>query len=95
MVVTVLSACGKGKDNNGNTGKDGRISICMYMWDRSMFKEFSPWLEQKFPDIDFTFIQSYNTMEYTRICLLAERTYPTLLPVVSSPLMMRHLWLTI
>ena len=36
----------------------------MYMWDRSMFKEFTPWLEQKFPEIDFTFVQSYNSMEY-------------------------------
>ena len=36
----------------------------MYMWDRSMFKEFTPWLEQKFPEIEFTFVQSYNSMEY-------------------------------
>lgn len=49
---------------NNQAGKDGKISISMYMWDRSMFKEFTPWLEQKFPDIEFTFIQSYNTMEY-------------------------------
>ncbi len=43
---------------------DGRISISMYMWDRSMFKMLTPWLEQKFPEIDFTFVQSYSTIDY-------------------------------
>ena len=41
-----------------------RISIELYCYDRSMFKELTPWLEEKFPNIDFTFVQSYNTMEY-------------------------------
>ena len=53
-----------GSDTAKTTTKDGKIQISMYMWDRSMFKELSPWLEQKFPDIEFTFIQSYNTMDY-------------------------------
>ena len=58
MAVTMFAGCGSRKDNAG------KITISMYMYDRSMFKEFTPWLEQKFPDIEFTFIQSYNTMEY-------------------------------
>lgn len=44
--------------------KDDRISISLNAWDRSMFKELTPWLEEKFPEINFTFIQSFNTMEY-------------------------------
>ena len=64
MAVTTLAGCGNPEGNAANGGKDGKISITMYMWDRSMFKEFTPWLEQKFPDINFTFIQSYNTIEY-------------------------------
>ncbi|MGN1351147.1 MAG: extracellular solute-binding protein [Anaerovoracaceae bacterium] len=64
MTVTMLAGCGNQNGSTDNKEQDGRISISMYMWDRSMFKEFTPWLEQKFPDIDFTFIQSYNTMEY-------------------------------
>ena len=39
MSATVLTSCAgrnAAKDNNG------RISISMYMWDRSMFKELSP-----------------------------------------------------
>lgn len=62
MILTTFAGCEMRKNNQA--GKDGKISISMYMWDRSMFKEFTPWLEQKFPDIEFTFIQSYNTMEY-------------------------------
>lgn len=64
MAVTMLAGCGSQKKNTGQTGKDDKISISMYMWDRAMFKELSPWLEQKFPDIEFTFVQSYNTMDY-------------------------------
>lgn len=62
MAVCTLSGCSG--QNDAQESNDGRISISMYMWDRSMFKELSPWLEQKFPDIDFTFVQGYNTMEY-------------------------------
>lgn len=59
MAVTMLAGCTSPKEVD-----DGKISISMYVWDRFMFKEFTPWLEQKFPDIEFTFIQSYNTMDY-------------------------------
>lgn len=41
-----------------------------------MFKELSPWLEQKFPDIDFTFVQSYNTMEYYKDLLARGEAMP-------------------
>ena len=59
MAAALLTGCADQQDGN-----DGRIAISMYMWDRSMFKEFTPWLEQKFPEIEFTFVQSYNSMEY-------------------------------
>ena len=58
MAVTMFSGCA------GKTENDGKVSISMYVCDRSMFKELTPWLEEKFPDIDFTFVQSFNTMEY-------------------------------
>lgn len=64
---------------NNQAGKDGKISISMYMWDRSMFKEFTPWLEQKFPDIEFTFIQSYNTMEYYKDLLARGEDMPDII----------------
>lgn len=58
MAVTMFSGC------TGKTENDGKVSISMYMCDRSMFKELTPWLEEEFPEIDFTFVQSFNTMEY-------------------------------
>lgn len=60
MVMTVFTGCAGKSDK----AKDEKISIRFYAWDRSMFKEFTPWLEEKFPDIEFTFVQSYNTMDY-------------------------------
>lgn len=64
LAATLLIGCADMRDHAGQDEKDGRIAISMYMWDRSMFKEFTPWLEQKFPEINFTFVQSYNSMEY-------------------------------
>ena len=51
----------------------------MYMWDRSMFKELSPWLEEKFPNIDFTFIQSFNSMEYYKDLMARGETMPDII----------------
>ena len=64
LAAALLTGCADMRDHAGQDEKDGRIAISMYMWDRSMFKEFTPWLEQKFPEIDFTFVQSYNSMDY-------------------------------
>lgn len=57
-IVSTLSGCAGTKQE--------RISIDMYMWDRAMFKELTPWLQETFPQYDFNFIQGYNTMEYYR-----------------------------
>ena len=57
MALLLLAGCAGQKAADTSAGepeKDGRIGITMYMWDRSMSKELSPWLEQKFPEIDFT-----------------------------------------
>ena len=52
--ATLLASCA-GQQNTVNQPQNGRkngnIAISRYMWDRSMFKELTPWLEQKFPDI--------------------------------------------
>ena len=40
------------------------MEITMYLWDKSMTREFTPWLEEQFPDIDFTFVIGYNSMDY-------------------------------
>ena len=82
MILSLLAGC-TGQQNTDTpaeqSGKDDRISITMYMWDRSMFKELTPWLEQKFPDIDFTFVQSYNTMEYYKDLLARGEPIPDII----------------
>ena len=79
MAATLLSGCA-GQQNTAKQpekgGENGNIAISMYMWDRSMFKELTPWLEEKFPDIEFTFIQSYNTMEYYKDLLARGEDLP-------------------
>ena len=40
------------------------VEITMYLWDKSMTKELTPWLEKQFPEINFTFVVGYNTMAY-------------------------------
>ena len=75
MASTLLAGCG-GQQNTAQQPEQDKIAISMYMWDRSMFKELTPWLEQKFPDIEFTFIQSYNTMEYYKDLLARGEDIP-------------------
>ena len=79
VAATMLAGCGSQQNTAIQPVKDDRISISMYMWDRSMFKELSPWLEEKFPDIDFTFIQSYNTMEYYKDLLTRGEEMPDII----------------
>ena len=78
MVLTLLAGFVPTADTAQAAGGD-RISISMYMWDRSMFKELSPWLEERFPNIDFTFIQSYNTMEYYKDLLARGEEIPDII----------------
>ena len=73
MAVTLLGGCAGQPETSG---EDGKIAISMYLWDRSLFKELTPWLEEKFPDIEFTFVQSYNTMEYYKDLLARGESIP-------------------
>ncbi|MGN0733635.1 MAG: 5'-nucleotidase C-terminal domain-containing protein [Emergencia sp.] len=57
VILFGLSGCENYKDND-------KVEITMYLWDKSMTQEFTPWLETQFPDIDFTFVVGYNTMDF-------------------------------
>ena len=75
LVVGMLAGCSKKEAAK----KDDRISISMYLWDRSMLKELSPWLEEKFPQYNFTFIQSFNSMEYYKDLMARGETMPDII----------------
>lgn len=48
----------------GNFIQSPKQEITMYLWDKSMDKELTPYLKEKFPDVKFNFILGYNTMDY-------------------------------
>ena len=79
MAVAMFAGCGKQKESTETKEEEGKISISMYLWDRSMLKELSPWLEEKFPDIEVTFVQSYNTMDYYKDLLARGETIPDII----------------
>ena len=59
-VLLGLTGCADG----GPEERADRVSITMHLWDKSMCRELTLWLEQQFPEIDFTFVVGYNTMDY-------------------------------
>ena len=61
LMIMVMLFSLAGCKNNEN---DNRVAITMYLWDKSMSRELTPWLETQFPDIDFTFVVGYNTMDF-------------------------------
>ncbi|MDD6188516.1 MAG: 5'-nucleotidase C-terminal domain-containing protein [Clostridiales bacterium] len=82
MLLGVTGCAGKNTGTNSEekpADKNGKIEISMYMWDRSMLKELSPWLEEKFPEIEFTFVQSFNTMEYYKDLLARGEEIPDII----------------
>ena len=52
-----IAGCGSRKENE-------KVKISMYLWDKYMSRELTPWLEEQFPDIEFTFVVGYNTMDF-------------------------------
>lgn len=57
-----LGGCAATKD----AGEGERVAVTMYLWDKSMTRLLTPWLEEQFPDIDLTFVVGYNAMNYYR-----------------------------
>ena len=64
--TAALTACGGKAEADKSSRQNGKIQITFYLWDRSMMKALTPWLEEKFPEYAFTFIQGFNTMDYYR-----------------------------
>ena len=85
MAVSLLAGCTSRKTGAEAKEETGKISSSMFLWDRSMLKEFSPWLEEKFPDIEFTFVQSFNTIEYYKDLLARGSRFRISSPAAGSP----------
>ncbi|MDO4517438.1 MAG: extracellular solute-binding protein [Bacillota bacterium] len=57
VMLLGITACGNQKDKDN-------AALTVYLWDKSMTEALTPWLEAQFPDIDFTFVIGYNTMDF-------------------------------
>ena len=79
-LALALTACGGKTEADKGSSQNGKIQITFYLWDRSMMKELTPWLEQKFPEYEFNFIQGFNTMDYYRDLLNRAEQLPVQYP---------------
>lgn len=78
--TAALTACGSGKaEGDKSSSQNGKIQITFYLWDRSMMKALTPWLEEKFPEYEFNFIQGFNTMDYYRDLLNRAEQLPDII----------------
>ena len=78
--TAALTACGSGKaEGDKSSSQNGKIQITFYLWDRSMMKALTPWLEEKFPEYAFNFIQGFNTMDYYRDLLNRAEQLPDII----------------
>ena len=57
-ILLSLTGC---KDNNDVKDK---VHVQFYVWDKSMEKSLTPWLQEKFPEYDIEVVQGYNNMDY-------------------------------
>lgn len=60
MALVCFVGCGKEPPEEPKE----KTEITMYLWDKSMSKSLTPWLEKQFPEYKFTFVVGYNTMDY-------------------------------
>ena len=77
--MAALTACGGKAEADKSSSQNGKIQITFYLWDRSMMKALTPWLEEKFPEYAFTFIQGFNTMDYYRDLLNRAEQLPDII----------------
>ena len=72
LMIFVFLIFGCSKNKSVVSPEPEKIKITMYLWDKKLTKELTPWLEAKFPDYDINFIVGFNNMDYYKD--IAERT---------------------
>ncbi|MGN1406653.1 MAG: extracellular solute-binding protein, partial [Erysipelotrichaceae bacterium] len=46
------------------TKKEEKVHVTMYLWDKSLSRSLTPWLQEKFPEYELEFVHAYNNMDY-------------------------------
>ena len=64
-ILLLLAGCNKVKqDESVEKREEKKVAITMYLWDKNMTKDLTPWLEELFPQYDINFVIGYNNMDY-------------------------------
>ena len=71
LLMITMTACDFQK-------RESPTHITMYLWDKSMSKQLTPWLEEQFPNVDFTFLVGYNSISFYQN-LLAHGDFPDII----------------
>ena len=67
--TAALTACGSGKaEDDKSSNQNGKIQITFYLWDRSMMKALTPWLEENSRSMSSTSFRASTPWTTTAIC---------------------------
>lgn len=67
--TAALTACGSGKaEGDKSSSQNGKIQITFYLWDRSMMKALTPWLEENSRSMRSTSFRASTPWTTTAIC---------------------------
>ena len=68
VVVTILlcifGCTKKTEEISIEKNEDKKVEVTMYLWDKNMTKDLTPWLEESFPQYNINFVIGYNNMDY-------------------------------
>ena len=68
VVVTILlcifGCTKKTEEISIEKNEDKKVEVTMYLWDKNMTKDLTPWLEELFPQYNINFVIGYNNMDY-------------------------------
>lgn len=62
-LLTALCGCG-GK--SGPTGESGREQVTVALWSDQLTERYAPYLQERFPEVDFTFYVATNSADFYR-----------------------------
>ncbi|MCM1123188.1 MAG: extracellular solute-binding protein [Eubacterium sp.] len=63
LFAAVLSGCG-GKE--ASTEKSGREQVTVALWSDQLTERYAPYLQERFPEVDFTFYVATNSTDFYR-----------------------------
>ena len=63
MLLTLLPGCG---GDQGGTGRDGRETVTIALWSDQLTEQYTSYLQDAFPDVDFQFYTATNSTDFYR-----------------------------